>query len=573
MRHLRQSAVLVWTLLALATARPVLAQGTPPAPAPSGSPAAKPAQSSPPDAPSTKADTPAAPDASSTKEEPAAEPPPAAPPRGYIPGSRRVVGLGLSPHAPEGPALPGGVTIPFSAPEDESRDFNFKFSGFMSAALRLSAGHRDNATPEQFTTTLSAPARIPDIYGAMQGTNAPQGSWVELRFDYGNANVKSVVKLSTWEPAVGESQLQNGSQNWLNEAFLVFTTSAIPDLNVYWTVGAFRNIYGPLGQYGAGQYNAAIIGVPFGVGETLSAKYKLSSSLSLIMEDGLMGRFSKVPIGGGPTVINQDADPSIPSGFVHHAHLGLAIEGEVPFVLGLHYLYNFAQDERDQIPDPKLPFLNTAQRPDPHMTVLGADFRMLNNYLGNFALAVSYADASYATLLTGMSYYGSDTGEILTQRLLGEQGGGTGKLLISGFEYNFSLAKFLWHPEAYWGEGADLVTSVFANVAANLQSDDPNFNGRKLYKLGAEVTYRFRSWVALSARYDHVAPNSNDLKESFDVISPKLVFRSNWNSHEQVSLSYTRWFYGADTHGEAPIDWTHMELDNQMFALTFGMWW
>src|SRR5262249_54523180 len=153
------------------------------------------------------------------------------------------------------------------------------------------------------------------------------------------------------------------------------------DLNLTFTVGAFRNIYGPLGQYGAGQYNAAIIGSPFGVGETLSAKYKLSSRFSLIAEHGFMGRFNKVPIGAGPIGPDNDANPSRPSGFVHHAHVGLGIEGDVPFVLGLHYLSNFAQDERDQVDDPKTPFLNEGQRPDPHMTVLGADFRMINNYL------------------------------------------------------------------------------------------------------------------------------------------------------------------------------------------------
>ena len=98
-----------------------------------------------------------------------------------------------------------------------------KFSGYMSAALRLSAGHRDDATPNQFTFSLVAPPRTPDIYGSMQGTNAPQGSWVDLRFDYGNANVKSVVKISTWKPAAGETWQENNSQNWVNEAFLVFT--------------------------------------------------------------------------------------------------------------------------------------------------------------------------------------------------------------------------------------------------------------------------------------------------------------------------------------------------------------
>jgi hypothetical protein len=543
MRHLPAFAVLAWTLLAVAAAKPALAQSTakdPPATTPPADP-------------------------------PAQEAPLAPPPTGYIPGSRRSMGLGLSPFAPTGPTLPGGATIPFSAPGDTS-DYTFKFSGYMSAALRLSSGHRDRATPEQYTSTFSAPPRTPDLYGATQGTNAPQGSWVELRFDYGNTNVKAVVKLSTWKPVAGETWIENTSQNWLNEAFLVFTWP-VKDLTVNWNVGAFRNTYGALGQYGVGQYNAAIIGVPFGIGETLTLTYKAPNSLVLIAEDGLMGRFSKVPIGGGPSVWNQDGNPSIPSGWVHHAHVGLKVDREVPFVFGLHYLYNFAQDERDQIQNPKTPFLNTASRPDPSMTVLGADVHMLNNYLGNAALAVSYANASFAQLLTGMSYYGSDTGDLLTKRLLGQQGGGTGKLLIAGFEYNFSLGKALWHPQAFWGEGPDLILSVFTNVAATLQSEDPNFDGRKLYKVGGEATYRFTSWMAISGRYDHVAPNSKDNLESFDVISPKLIFRSSWNSHEQVNLSYTRWLYGAHTRGQAPNDYTHLQLDNQMFALTFGMWW
>jgi hypothetical protein len=546
MRQLPRLAALGWTLVSIATARPASAQGT--TPDPPRDPAAQPAQ---PPAPLV----------------------PAAPPKGYIPGSRRSVGLGLSPHAPSGPTLPGGATIPFSAPEEESSDFTFKFSGYMSAALRLSGGSRDQATPSQFGTTLLAPPRTPDIYGAVQGTNAPQGSWVELRFDYGNANVKSVVKLSTWKPTAGETWRENSSQNFVNEAFLVFTAPLKSDLSLNWTVGAFRNTYGPLGQYGAGQYNAAIIGSPFGVGETLSAKYKVSSSLSIIAEHGLMGRFNKVPIGAGPVVYDNDANPSRPSGFVHHAHLGFATEGDVPLVFALHYLSNFAQDERDQVDDPKTPFINEGRRPDPSMTVIGADFRMINNYLGNFAIAVSYANATYAQLLTGMNYYGADTGELLTKRLLGQQGGGTGKLLIAGFEYNFSWAKFLWHPEAFWGEGPDLITSVFANVASTVESRDPNFDGRTLYKLGTEITYRGLSWLAVSGRYDHVAPNSNDTQESFDVVSPKLILRSDWNSNEQVTLSYTRWLYGKHTHGEAPNDYSHEELSNQMFALSFGMWW
>lgn len=493
------------------------------------------------------------------------------PPKGYIPGSRRALGLGLSPYAPRSPAPPG-VTIPWSAPEQDDEGFTFNFGGYMSAAARLSKGSRPRATNDQYETTLHGLPQTVDVYGALQGTNAPPGSWVELRFDYGNSIVKSVVKLSTWKPSRGQNWIETSSQNWVNEAFLVFTPPPLGDLTLRWTVGAFRNIYGGLGQYGVGQYNAAIIGSPFGLGETLTGQYALTDDLSLIVEHGIMGRAGKFAPGEGPNVWDHEPSASDPSGFVQHAHVGFSLTGEVPFAGGFHYLSNWTQDERDQVDDPKTPFANERYRPDSKMDVYGVDFRMINNYLGNGAIAASYADIKNALWLSGMNYFGSDSGELLTKRLLGQQGNGTGKVLVVGAEYNFSWGKFLWYPEAFWGDGPDLINSVFADVI-KVKSEDQNFDGKLIYKLGTEATYRMLPWFAASCRYDHVAPNSKKKTETFDVVSPKLIFRSNWNSHEQVVLSYTRWFYGKDTHGEAPNDYMPSELDNQMFALNFGMWW
>ena len=74
------------------------------------------------------------------------------------------------------------------------------------------------------------------------------------------------------------------------------------------------------------------------------------------------------------------------------------------------------------------------------------------------------------------------------------------------------------------------------------------------------------------AIWKHVAPNSKDLQESFDVISPKIILKSDWLSHEQVTLSYTRWLYGNHTHAEFPDDLVRSQLDNEMYALTCGMW-
>jgi hypothetical protein len=404
------------------------------------------------------------------------------------------------------------------------------------------------------------------------GTNVPQGSWVDLTFEYGNNRVTSHVKISTWKPTVGSDWTPLGSQNFFQEAYLSFKIP-VGKVNLKWNVGAFQNTYGGLGQYDVGHYNAPIIGSPFGVGETLTGQYDLSARLTLFLEDGIMGRLGKAPVGA-PAIVSIDGafNPAIPSSWVHHVHAGLARHGTVPLVLALHYITNWAQDERDQLDDPRTPFVNEANRPDPRMNVVGVDFRMIDNYLGNFAVAASYADAHYATLLTGFNFFGSFNGEQMTKRFFGPQGGGTAKMLVTGLEYNVAWGRLLRYPVELSPNGPEFITSVFLNYA-QLDSKDPDFNGRKMLKFGAEVTWRCIRWLALSARADRVAPNSRDSDETFAVISPKLIFKSDWLSHEQVTLSYTRWFYGAHTHAEFPNDFTRGQLDTDMFALTFGLWW
>ena len=490
---------------------------------------------------------------------------------GYLPGHRRAMGLGLSPYAPLTPGLPGGFTVPFSAPAP-SDEWNFNFWGYMSAALRVSRGSRENPTADQYATTFHSYPKIVDAYGMFSGTNTPQGSWVDLTFEYGNRIVTSHVKISTWRPTVGADWTPLGSQNFFQEAYLSYKVP-LGKLNLKATAGAFSNTYGGLGQYDVGRYNAAIIGSPFGLGETLTAQYDLDGTYTLFLEDGIMGRLGKPPPGAPPIVsIDGAFNSSIPSSWVHHVHAGIARQTSVPLVLGLHYLTNWAQDERDQQDDPRTPFLDEARRPDARLDVYGADFRMLDNHLGNFAVAASYADAHYATLLTGFNFFGSYGGEQMTKRFFGPRAGGTAKMLVTGIEYNLAWAKLLRHPTEFGGDGPELVTSIFANYAS-IDSQDPDFDGRKLLKFGAEMTYRFFSWLALSGRVDRVAPNSKDADETFSVVSPKLIFKSDWLSHEQVTLAYTHWFYGAHTHAEFPNNFTRGQLDNEMYALTFGMWW
>jgi hypothetical protein len=526
-------------------------------------------------------------------EEPRAPAAPAAAPKlpadenptaGYIPGYRRAIGLGLAPSAPIGPALPGMLTVPFSAPDEES-DWLFNFKGYMSASFRATENTRELTLGGQSAHTLHAAPRIPDAYGMFGGTNVTPGSWVELNFEYGNSIVTSHVKLTTWKPSSATGFTESNSQNFVNEAYLTFKIPPLGPLSLNWTVGAFRNAYGGLGQYGVGQYNAAIIGEPFGVGETLTASYDLNETYSIHVEHGIMGRLTKSPVGAQPTNEYSGSSSALPSSWVNHAHVGLAIKSSIPLVMGLHYLNNFSADDRDQKDDPQTYWLDESHRPDAHMTVVGADIRMIDNHLGNFGLAASHASAKDAELLTGMVYFGAFTGDQATQRYFGPHprsangssinGSGTGSMTVVGGEYNLSWGKLIRYPEEFWGEGPDLITSAFATVAA-VQSEDPDFDKVKMYKFGTEITYRFLPWVGLSGRYDHVSPNSRDTNQNFEVLSPKILLKTDWNSHELVTLSYTRWIYGSDTHAQFPNDFTRTgqdRLDAQMFAIHFGMWW
>ena len=97
---------------------------------------------------------------------------------GNIPGYRKSSEISLSPTAPRAPSRAGGVAVPAGARHAGEGGYQFKFTGYASASLRLSGGARDNATVDQQAMTLHEAPRTPDFYGAFGGTNATPGSWV-----------------------------------------------------------------------------------------------------------------------------------------------------------------------------------------------------------------------------------------------------------------------------------------------------------------------------------------------------------------------------------------------------------
>src|SRR5690349_16158851 len=67
---------------------------------------------------------------------------------GYIPGYKRAPNLSLTPYSPQTAAIVGNTAIPFWAPSSDG-EWQFKFSGYASASLRLSTNERSDPGPGQ----------------------------------------------------------------------------------------------------------------------------------------------------------------------------------------------------------------------------------------------------------------------------------------------------------------------------------------------------------------------------------------------------------------------------------------
>ena len=101
--------------------------------------------------------------------------------------------------------------------------------------------------------------------------------------------------------------------------------------------------------------------------------------------------------------------------------------------------------------------------------------------------------------------------------------------------------------------------------------DSENFAHQKL-KYGAEVVYSPLELLAIGTRADLVQPDLDNNDESFAVLSPKLILRTSFLSHERVLLQYSHYFnqeavYPAFPYNRLP------EADQDVLMLSASMWW
>ncbi len=76
--------------------------------------------------------------------------------------------------------------------------------------------------------------------------------------------------------------------------------------------------------------------------------------------------------------------------------------------------------------------------------------------------------------------------------------------------------------------------------------DDMSADGDLRYKFGIDLEFFPLDWMSAGLRFDHLNPTNNKIisgAQNFSVLSPRITFRTKMVTHEQISLSYSRYFY------------------------------
>jgi hypothetical protein len=461
-------------------------------------------------------------------------------------------------------------------------EWTSKFSGFLTASSQYSTNDRLQTSSGQSTLIFHGPPGTIEEYASFLSTSSVPGNWVALNFQYGNRDITAIVNITTWNPTEPTTYYMIGSQQFLGNTYLNFNIpEVIEKLHLSARTGYFYNSYGSLGQYTSGMYQNVIGAGVRGVGGTVTAEYDLSPKLTFVLEEGFVGnRNGKAPTGiqgtGASTPpisgANGGYNPVYPAAYVQHLHAGLVRRGDTTIRAQLHYIFNWAQDDRYQLAadNQVTRFVDESYIRDGKLAIYTADLNVSHPAYGTLAVAASHISADYASTLRGVNSFGGE-GQTLTERWLGNDTTGTGTVNVVGLNYSGSLGRILAHPRPFDASSPDLVINAGA-VVANSHSANPLFDGRVRYKAGLDLFYNFMANMGAAIRVDRVAPNSKDSGETFHVLAPRLVLRTGWTSRENISLMYAKWFYGARTHGETS-GVLPPRYDDQLFALNVNIWW
>jgi hypothetical protein len=496
-------------------------------------------------------------------------------------------GLSLSPETPQvggrltSPAEPAPVVA-----AEPSAEWKFEVSGYFRAPMRMSWGPATTQDPNGGDpgTQLRTPPLVPDAnYIDWRYTNSLVAPWTELNFKYGNDRVKAQVQIASYnltDPGYRRLEANLG----INQAFITMLWPELggsENLHLTATVGGFTNRYGAAGRYDAGKYETYLFGRTHVAGATVNLAYDQSDDLTVQVEAGGGAKLEPIPYYGAP---GGGTNPNVTlpmwepypgprpqeSGFVAHAHLGAVIKKQ--WIVGAHFIDVFANDNERSTAFTEATFNSACPAagampcgrpstdPKPRIMIYGADVKQLAGVLGDAYLGFSVVDARNAMYLPdAIEVIHSFGGWQLHDNYFGSPGAVdpvTGKVYSVEFQYSFSWGALMWYPQPFWGQGPDLITTVFGmfnHVDLPAGQNDTFDNVNKL-KFGAEVTYLPFDWGGVGFRGDVVEPNMKQSDQNFSVFSPRVILRTAFVTHEQILIQYSRYFVGDKVLGMFPYN-------------------
>jgi hypothetical protein len=470
--------------------------------------------------------------------------------------------MSLDPSAPQVGALPGGLTPAFGKKSFREGDWRFDFHGFLTAPLNIGFNTRPMPLPGQEKTVLHAPPVVPDDLDTFSHTGVVPTTYARLNFSEGNGLVTANVSIVARQATVSTSFLEPVSQQGVTDLFVAITPAPYRNVRVQFLVGAFSSRYGATGEYDEGRYGTPLIARINGMGEQISLKAALGN-FTLMVEQGLQGQTNKASASSIPDVSNDFADPGAGSSFASHLHLGLGFRSWGS--LGGHYIRAWSQDERAG-----------GLALDGGIDVIASDVRLTMGRFGHLYLAFAHTKAQNARTVSRLvSILNTKGGLGLMDNYLGGLSYGNGTLTTVGGQYDLSIGRLVSYPAPFTGDGPDLFVSLFG-MQTHVTSTDAAHDGVTMRKFGLEGTYSLLSWLAVSTRYDQVAPDVDVSDFSFAVLSPRIILRSDWEATDQIVLQYSHWFNGSRTTvrvGEPPMPDVSVIPDTDVLSLAATMWW
>jgi hypothetical protein len=470
--------------------------------------------------------------------------------------------VGLSPGEPQARSAPPQVPMGISPSQSASNVFDIH--GFLQLPLSVGVLERESPNSDQGKHALHAPPQVPQYVRSFGWTGVIPTPWAQLNLSYGNQAISGTVILGARSFNDAAGYYNPVEQLGVTDAFISTNLSKAFDVPLELKIGAVTGRYGAMGAYDAGRYGTPLIARTNSIGETITASLPIGS-FRLVIEQGAGGQVGGPSRGLTPAGWNDYADDKVGASFVHHVHAGLGTESGV-VQLGAHYLTAFSADDRAT---------HGQDVPDGRITVLGGDMRVTAGRAGHLYAGVARTDLNAAGVVSGViEVLNARGGPELIREYLGPNSGGNGALTTFGGQFDLSVARAVYG-DAFQGASPDVRLSLFG-VGTNVTSDDVDYDGVTKIKAGAEATYSIVKWFGISGRFDHVRPNHEINNESYHIISPRLLFHTDWESKDELMLQYSRFIYGDGVivrTGYPAQDDPSAIPDEHVFTMSGTYWW